>query len=380
MAFIAQSAKAARFNGQELLNKNEFEQAEILSEVLPTAAALRAVGVEDEYILSVDIMDFTRKVHVCRGELYRKRDSRSTTSNINGAWSLQSMWVYALEGGQFADPYHGIEHTPFESVAQFVASVREAGNSFHSAFVFPSRRIQLQQQIETSLHFLPPGMAVVVKNAKPAPHGWTEGVGKITDVYHGTLPSSTIPICAKGFGKTYGAGFHQLYRHFGVPVGGVYFAPTLSTAMRYPMGPGVNSNPVFESKQGIPGGELIAQDGTMPMRCIFRCLVDVDDRLYKKDEGSNQQALFKPADVYISHLIFIAVPPRYTIAVPRTLSTYKSYAQTDFDNKAIEQNSKFFTTFIMILKAFGHRHGHQLVLHQPVLLQQLMTARTPATQ
>ena len=46
-------------------------------------------------------------------------------------------------------------------------------------------------------------------------------------VFHGTLPTAMIQISAQGFASDLGAGSWALHEHFGVPVGGVYVAPTL---------------------------------------------------------------------------------------------------------------------------------------------------------
>ena len=51
----------------------------------------------------------------------------------------------------------------------------------------------------------------------------------------------------------------------------------------------------------------MSTDGTMPLRAVFRCLVKKTSNLWKKQDRS--QAMFRPEDIFITHLTLYAVAP-----------------------------------------------------------------------
>eukprot|EP00969_Alexandrium_andersonii_P067114 2960385-Alexandrium_andersonii.AAC.1 len=57
------------------------------------------------------------------------------------------------------------------------------------------------------------------------------------------------------------------------------------------------------------GGELIAQDGTLPYRVVVRALAQTSGLLWKHEKGTNRQYCYKPDALYITHVFFIAQPP-----------------------------------------------------------------------
>eukprot|EP00974_Lingulodinium_polyedra_P090721 8798620-Lingulodinium_polyedra.AAC.1 len=65
-----------------------------------------------------------------------------------------------------------------------------------------------------------------------------------------------------------GAGTDALTEHFGFPVPGVYVAPSVRAAMQYPIAPTTLNVtvPGQRKKSMIPGGTLIARDGSAPLR------------------------------------------------------------------------------------------------------------------
>ena len=57
----------------------------------------------------------------------------------------------------------------------------------------------------------------------------------IIEVFHGCSLATSVLIAANGFKPTIGAGCEALEEHFGLPLGGVFFAGSWKTASNYPM-------------------------------------------------------------------------------------------------------------------------------------------------
>jgi len=55
-------------------------------------------------------------------------------------------------------------------------------------------------------------------------------------------------------------------------------------------------------------GELIARDGTPPLRVILRVRAPKKCRLWTRTKKKNNQHAFRPQDVYISHMMIYALP------------------------------------------------------------------------
>ena len=85
-----------------------------------------------------------------------------------------------------------------------------------------------------------------------------------------------------------GAGADKIATHYGLWVPAVYLAKTFSTAVSYPM-LGTTFATAEDKRNGWSGGSLIADDGTYPIRAVFRCLVNTQAYLWKKDpqKGGN---------------------------------------------------------------------------------------------
>eukprot|EP00974_Lingulodinium_polyedra_P074112 7181390-Lingulodinium_polyedra.AAC.1 len=60
----------------------------------------------------------------------------------------------------------------------------------------------------------------------------------------------------------------------------------------------------------MPGGTLVANDGTPPLRVVLRLLADPEDKLWKRTKQT-EQSLFQPEHLYISHVFIYAVKPEY---------------------------------------------------------------------
>ena len=117
---------------------------------------------------------------------------------------------------------------PFQSIDDFVNTMRQSSSGGDAAFLWPSERMGIMRAIAVAIHHLPVGHMVSIKNAQKIPAKFYEKDGSlkwhVTDLYHGTSAFQVPNIMGKGFCPTLGAGCDALEAQFGVPVPGVYVA------------------------------------------------------------------------------------------------------------------------------------------------------------
>ena len=128
------------------------------------------------------------------------------------------------------------------------------------------------------------------------------------EYYHGIDPFNVIAAVTDGLRPSLGAGCQDLTRHYGVPVPGVYVAPTLEGAAMYPINSttGVVAAPHRAKPNEYSGGSLLALGGMFPVRCILRVIGSPNKQLWAR--GSSQH-LFMPHDLYIANIIIYSVHP-----------------------------------------------------------------------
>ena len=86
-----------------------------------------------------------------------------------------------------------------------------------------------------------------------------------------------------------------------------HLAKSWHVASGYPWHP--TTGPVhYNEKDGISGASLVATDGTPPLRCLLRVLVNPHDTLWHS--GSNQSG-FMPEHIHITHICFYACDRQY---------------------------------------------------------------------
>jgi len=128
-------------------------------------------------------------------------------------------------------------------------------------------------------------------------HDWVQ------DYYHGTSLHGLFGILTEGFCPNQGAGSWALQEYYGFEVPGVYVATHFGLACSYPM--------------HTYDGTLPSNGSLAPVRVVLRCIANPDDRLWWKNDKQNQQCLFLPSSLHVSHIIFFMVNRD---AVPRSLS------------------------------------------------------------
>ena len=222
-----------------------------------------------------------------KGKTYR--EGRKGTG-VCTSHSLDDIQEYMSEcplntlNAKFAD------EVPFESVEDWVTTIRQACTAPGAAFFWPSEKLSFQRALAVALAHLPPGCFITIRSAKPLPQRLkctTSPSGLayyVQELYHGTSVHNVIGIAEGGFKAGLGAGCDALQEHFGIPVAGTYVAKTWTVASYYPME--TSSKPHPANKNGVPGGSLMAQDNSFPMRAVIRCLANTTDQLWHK--GSNQ--------------------------------------------------------------------------------------------
>ena len=116
--------------------------------------------------------------------------------------------------------------------------------------------------------------------------------------YHGTGAHAVPSIFSEGLRPTLGAGSDALLEYFGCPVLLNYWAKSLHVAAHYPIYSTTGPQP--ESRGGLSGADLVAYDGTPPLRATLRGLARSTRTVWSRK--SNQSG-FMPQDVFITHLI-----------------------------------------------------------------------------
>ena len=98
--------------------------------------------------------------------------------------------------------------------------------------------------------------------------------------------------------------------HYGVVVPGVYVTPSFQTATYYPMQPTTARVTVqgYKKKACIPGGTLLAHDGSYPMRCVLQLRGRRDKALWRR---KGVQASYLAKDLWLEQVHIYAVKPEY---------------------------------------------------------------------
>ena len=225
-------------------------------------------------------------------------------------------------------------------------------------------------QLAAQIHDCAPGHMVLIRNGRDIPD-WMAlacSQGDWCEAMFHTLPPSVLysgntPVIRHGLAASRsGTGQEALIEHHGVPVAGTYFSKRPDTSFSYPahfMAP-----PARYSKgerrtypSDTPGHEggsqtgafLVAKDGTLPLKAMVRVLVIPSRQLWSKKDGSNEQHLHLPDNVFITHIILVALPTRCQqvdqlthemIKIPISLSTHDTirFEREVYGEARIEDN------------------------------------------
>ena len=280
------------------------------------------------------------------GKTYRRK---RPGSNINASWSLEEIQSYVAGIRNTVESYNPSRDVLFDSIEDYVCTMRNASSTVQSKFVWPCFAISFQQAIAASLATMPPGCCLVIANGLDIPqHLLTrrkefatsasadgslpaEVGASVTDYYHGASPTTLLAMWDDGFRTCLGAGADQLHEHVSMAVPGVYMANNYRSALQYPMTSTSRAN-TGGYRGGTSGGTLLAEDGTYPMRCVIRCLASPHHQLWHSTK--TKQSLFMPSSVHITHIIFQAVHPEIC---------HQVYAQLSFGETTVTKVQKLLT-------------------------------------
>ena len=219
----------------------------------------------------------------------------------------------------------------FYSIMDYVGTLRAACSSPASASWWFSNSLWTQVVASCALHYMAPWQALSIKNALLQPQWATEallgtrpgdekemgvptdpkwaawGTSKAMVVYHRCLPSMLVKIVHDGFSRKIGQGSWQRKEVYGVTTAGVHVPDRPATAcseilIEACIGPA--------ARAGYSSSEIISEDGTIPMKCVLRCLADPTGLLFRREEEKNRIFCFMPDALYSTHVTFVGQHPR----------------------------------------------------------------------
>ena len=216
--------------------------------------------------------------------------------------------------------YAAIEAPIFESIMDYVSSLRAASTHSHSHgfFEWPEDMLSYEQTIAIALHHLAPGWCMFLPNGKEKPEllRTAEIMQEAIVVYHGTTCMSLLrDICKNGLKPSFGTGCGQqssLYPTTHCPFPMVYTATTMETASYYPSGEDLTPESFrYENQKADSGGEIIARDGTPPLRAVLKLKAINATSIWKKPaiKGNNGQKGYMPHSLHCEGIYFYAVGP-----------------------------------------------------------------------
>ena len=206
-----------------------------------------------------------------------------------------------LEAGLPWQPTDQVMLPRWKGIQDFVAPCRVAGSQTTSDFWWPLNSLQYHQTtLATALHIMMPFQYISIENASPAPpwavmsmaagaggqevegeggsmplypedFGWWDA-SKTGVFYHGTSALHLPSIIANGLRRSFGAGAAALQDVFQTPVAGVYVTDKPHTAITYPQNYAAGRHHLY-------GSDVVAEAGTYPMRCVLRCVGNLEKLL-----------------------------------------------------------------------------------------------------
>ena len=111
---------------------------------------------------------------------------------------------------------------------------------------------------------------------------WWDPDPEVKVMYHGGFASTAPNIALNGYGRGLGAGALHLQEVYGIEVEGAHFTDRFDTAFRHPIRHAAASGELY-------AGELIAEDGTLPVRVVWRNLCYTPQALFRRLEKTNRQ-------------------------------------------------------------------------------------------
>ena len=232
------------------------------------------------------------------------------TSAVNKWYTPDVIHEYMKHAEPGAFVYEPQNSMQYETIEDFVSTIRAAASHENSKFRWPEKMLSFEHAVSISLHHLPPGYMISIRNGKACPDNLlNSNEGNLSEYWHGTTCYALARgIIRDGLKPTLGAGGSQAEEAWGVQIPMVYLSRIQDTAAYYPMHNGLMYN-TGTGKETRSGGEIISRDGTPPLRAMVRVQAIDSYQLWHRKVKNNDQRAFRPQDLYISHIMFYALPP-----------------------------------------------------------------------
>ena len=281
------------------------------------------------------------------GEEYEEQTKSKT--GVNSYWQTHHIKEYLDTEEPGANVWCPWNSYIFDSITDFVSSIRAEASMPGAHFKWPEQRMTYELMVAQAIHHLPPGYHVSIKSGNPCPKellnqdhdpNWP---GETTVYYHGTTAHNLLRgIIRDGLKPSFGAGADAAATAWGVKTPMVYLSRSLECASNYPCHYPILSADKYDNQDVPPGGEIISRDGTPPIRVMLQCISLNTRQLWHKKVKSNDQRGFMPKYVYISHIIFYALPPNFAASGQRYMS-WNMYTATGHvatsDNMMVDESS-----------------------------------------
>ena len=288
----------------------------------------------------------TPKIPINHGEEEEGEQTTKSVLGVNSWWSTHDIAMYLSNEKPGALMWNPCNAYIFDSITDFVSTLRAEASMPGAHFKWPEQRMTYEMIIAQAIHHLPPGYQVSIRNGNPCPKGLCstpEWTGEITEYYHGTTAHNLIRgIIRDGLKPSYGAGAGATEAAWGVRTPMVYLSNSLDSASYYPNYDTLTATDKFENFGKPCGGEIISRDGTPPIRVMLKCISINTRQLWHKHTKKSDQRGFMPKYVYISHIIFYALPPCMASGM-HSHTTWKMYTSTGHqatsDNLKMDESS-----------------------------------------
>jgi len=281
------------------------------------------------------------------GEEYEEQSKSKT--GVNSYWQAHHIKEYLDTEEPGANVWCPWNSYIFDSITDFVSSIRAEASMPGAHFKWPEQRMTYEFMVAQAIHHLPPGYYVSIKNGNPCPKELLnqdndpDWPGETTVYYHGTTAHNLLRgIIRDGLKPSFGAGADATATTWGVKTPMVYLSRSLECASNYPCHYPILSADKYDNQDVPPGGEIISRDGTPPIRVMLQCISLNTRQLWHKKAKANDQRGFMPKYVYISHIIFYALPPNFVASGQKYMS-WNMYTATGHvatsDNLMMDESS-----------------------------------------
>ena len=269
--------------------------------------------------------------------------SSKSTPGVNTWWTAEDIKKYLKEEYPGAVVWKPWNAYIFDGITDFVSTLRTEAAMPGAHLKWPEQSMTYEMAIAQ----VPPGFHVSIKNGNPCPkkllistESWP---GEVAQYYHGTTAHNLLRgIIRDGLKPMFGSGGDTTARAWGQNTPMVYLSNLLECACFYPNHDTTYAAGPYKNYGRPWGGEIISRDGTPPIRVVLRCILMNTRQLWHKHKKGNDQRGFMPKHVYISHIIFYALPP-YMASGMHSHTTWKMYTsaghQATTDNLKMDESS-----------------------------------------